>query len=175
MDGRKAGMASVLGASTVDAIYCSVAGLSISFLTSLLEGQRYWLEAAGGIVLMAVGVRIFTARVPINKAYSGTHGVIQAYISTFLLTLANPIPILVFGAAFTVLGIQGWKGEFLSTAAMVAGVFSGSALWSPILVTIVTLFRVEFNPSRMRWLNRLTGSLLAGIGLVAEIGLLFTR
>jgi threonine/homoserine/homoserine lactone efflux protein len=170
MDGRKAGMASVLGASTVDAIYCSVAGLSITFLTSLLHGQRHLLQAAGGIILMAVGFRIFTASVPMDKVYKGTHGVIQAYVSTFLLTLANPMPILVFGAAFTVLGIHGWKGEFLSTAVMVAGVFSGSALWSPILVTIVTVFRPQFNPSRMRWLNRLTGSLIALIGVAAEVG-----
>jgi threonine/homoserine/homoserine lactone efflux protein len=174
MDGRKAGMASVLGASTVDAIYCSLAGLSITFLTSLLQGERHLLQAAGGVVLIAVGIRIFTAPVPVDRVYKGTHGVIQAYVSTFLLTLANPMPILVFGAAFTVLGIHGWKGEFLSTAVMVAGVFSGSALWSPILVTIVTLFHFQFNPGRMRWLNRLTGSLIAGIGLAAEIGLLIT-
>jgi threonine/homoserine/homoserine lactone efflux protein len=170
MDGRKAGMASVLGASTVDAIYCSLAGLSITFLTSLLHGQRHLLQAAGGIILVAVGVRIFTASVPKEKVYRGTNGLIQAYVSTFLLTLANPMPILVFGAAFTVLGIHGWKGEFLSTAVMVAGVFSGSALWSPILVTIVTLFRPQFNPSQMRWLNRLTGSLIALIGVAAEVG-----
>jgi threonine/homoserine/homoserine lactone efflux protein len=174
MDGRRAGMASVLGASTVDAIYCSVAGLSITLLTSLLQGERQLLQAAGGIVLMAVGVRIFTASVPVAKVYKGTDGVIQAFVSTFLLTLANPMPILVFSAAFTVLGIHGWKGETLSTAILVAGVFSGSALWSPILVTFVTLFRPQFNPSRMRWLNRVTGSLIALIGLIAEIGAFIT-
>jgi threonine/homoserine/homoserine lactone efflux protein len=174
MDGRRAGMASVLGASTVDAIYCSVAGLSITLLTSLLQGERQLLQAAGGVVLMAVGIRIFTASVPVAKVYKGPHGVIQAFVSTFLLTLANPMPILVFSAAFTVLGIHGWKGETLSTAILVAGVFSGSALWSPILVTIVTLFRPQFNPSRMRWLNRVTGSLISLIGLIAEIGVFIT-
>ena len=174
MDGRRAGMASVLGASTVDAIYCSVAGLSITLLTSLLQGERQLLQAAGGIVLMAVGIRIFTASVPAAKVYKGTDGVIQAFVSTFLLTLANPMPILVFSAAFTVLGIHGWKGETLSTAILVVGVFSGSALWSPILVTFVTLFGPQFNPTRMRWLNRVTGSLIALIGLTAEIGAFIT-
>jgi threonine/homoserine/homoserine lactone efflux protein len=174
MDGRKAGMASVLGASTVDAIYCSVAGLSIAFLTGLLQGERQLFQAAGGMVLMAVGIRIFMASVPVAKVYKVTDGVVQAFVSTFLLTLANPMPILVFSAAFTVLGIHGWKGESLSTAAMVAGVFAGSALWSPILVTIVTLFRPQFNPSRMRWFSRLTGSLIALIGLIAEIGVFIT-
>jgi len=174
MDGRRAGMASVLGASTVDAIYCSLAGFSITFLTSLLQGQRYLVQAAGGIILMAVGIGIFRARVPADEARKGTGGVIQAFVSTFLLTLANPMPILVFSAAFTVLGIHGWKGESLSTAVMVAGVFAGSALWSPILATIVTLFRPEFNPSRMRWFNRVTGSVIALLGLTAEIGVFIT-
>jgi threonine/homoserine/homoserine lactone efflux protein len=174
MDGRRVGMASVLGASTVDAIYCAVAGLSITFLTSLLQGEKQLVQAAGGLVLMAVGIRIFTASVPVAKVYKRANGMIQAFVSTFLLTLANPMPVLVFSAAFTVLGIHGWKGESLPTATMVAGVFAGSALWSPILVTVVTLFRPQFNPSRMRWFNRVTGSLIALIGLTAEIGAFIT-
>jgi threonine/homoserine/homoserine lactone efflux protein len=165
-------MASVLGASTVDALYCSLAGLSISFLTGLLEGERHLLQAAGGLVLMLVGLKISTSRVPVEMGLERTCGMVQSFASTFLVTLANPMPILVFSAAFTLLGIHGWKGESFSTAVMVAGVFAGSALWSPILVTVVTLFRPQFDPSRTRWFNRVTGSLIALIGLTAEIGLL---
>lgn len=175
MEGRRAGMASVLGASTVDALYCSLAGLSISFLTGLLEGERHLLQAAGGLVLMLVGLRIFTSTVPVERRLKRTRGTIQSFVSTFLLTLANPMPILVFSAAFTLLGIRGWRGESLSTAAMVAGVFAGSALWSPILVTIVTLFRPQFDASRTLWFNRVIGSLIALIGLIAGIWVFVAR
>lgn len=175
MEGRRAGMASVLGASTVDALYCSLAGLSISFLAGLLEGERHLLQAAGGLVLMLVGLRIFTSTVPVERRLKRTRGTIQSFVSTFLVTLANPMPIMVFSASFTLLGIRGWRGESLSTAAMVAGVFAGSALWSPILVTIVTLFRPQFDASWTLWFNRVIGSLIALIGLIAGIWVFVVR
>lgn len=175
MEGRRAGMASVLGASTVDALYCSLAGLSISFLAGLLEGERHLLQAAGGLVLMLVGLRIFTSTVPVERRLKRTRGTIQSFVSTFLVTLANPMPIMVFSASFTLLGIRGWRGESLSTAAMVAGVFAGLALWSPILVTIVTLFRPQFDASWTLWFNRVIGSLIALIGLIAGIWVFVVR
>ena len=71
--------------------------------------------------------------------------------------MANPLPILVFTAAFAALGIQGWSGDFHGTGIFVIGVFCGSAVWAPIMVGIVTAFKPQLDSHRLRWINRLSG------------------
>ena len=40
MDGKVAGVASVLGASVVDALYCAVAGLGVTYISNFLSDER---------------------------------------------------------------------------------------------------------------------------------------
>jgi len=40
MDGKLAGVASVLGASVVDALYCAIAGLGISYIANFLRNEH---------------------------------------------------------------------------------------------------------------------------------------
>jgi threonine/homoserine/homoserine lactone efflux protein len=89
---------------------------------------------------------------------------LSAFTAAFLLMLANPLPILVFTATFTALGIQGWKWDYASTAALVVGVFLGSALWAPILVGLVSVFGDQYTPKHIRLVNRVSGGIIAAVG-----------
>src|SRR5512139_2322421 len=57
--GRAAGVASVLGASAADVLYCALAGFGITLISSFLERQHLWLELSGGLILILLGMRIF--------------------------------------------------------------------------------------------------------------------
>jgi threonine/homoserine/homoserine lactone efflux protein len=54
---------------------------------------------------------------------------------------------------------------------MVCGVFLGSALWWLLLSGAVGFFRRALTPERLRWVNRLSGALLAGLGVLSLFSL----
>jgi threonine/homoserine/homoserine lactone efflux protein len=54
---------------------------------------------------------------------------------------------------------------------MVCGVFFGSALWWLLLSGAVGFFRRALTPARLRWVNRLSGALLVGFGVLSLLSL----
>jgi len=169
MDGKVAGVAAVLGASVVDAIYCAIAGLGVSYISNFLSNERTVLRLAGGLILIAMGIKIFLTP-PTEKTPEATgHGLLASFGSSFFLMLTNPLAILVFTATFSALGIGGWQDAHISTAMLVIGVFLGSALWAPIFVAGVNLFSPQLTPSQLRLANRTAGVLLFGFGVVAGL------
>jgi threonine/homoserine/homoserine lactone efflux protein len=165
-DGKMAGIASVLGASVIDAIYCAIAGLGVSYISNFLTNERTVLRLAGGIILIALGIKIFFTH-PTEKAPEAKgHGLLASFGSSFFLMLTNPLAILVFTATFSALGIGGWQYAYISTGMLVAGVFVGSALWAPIFVAGVSLFSPQLTLSQLQLANRIAGVTLFGFGAV---------
>jgi threonine/homoserine/homoserine lactone efflux protein len=167
MDGKMAGIASVLGASVVDAIYCAIAGFGVSYISNFLTNERTLLRLAGGIILIAMGIKIFFTH-PAEKTPEATgHGFAASFGSSFFLMLTNPLAVLVFTATFSALGIGGWGDAFISTGMLVIGVFAGSSLWGPIFVAGTNLFSPHLTPGQLRLANRIAGLILFGFGIVA--------
>lgn len=164
VDGKLAGIGSVLGASLVDALYCALAGLGISVLASLLRGGHSPIQVAGGLVLILVGILVFFSKPSERNPEAEGHGFLPALASSFLIMLANPMPILVFTATFTGLGIHGWQDAQAPTAALVLGVFLGSAVWAPILVAAVSLFSPQLTLRQLHVANRIAGIILFCFG-----------
>jgi threonine/homoserine/homoserine lactone efflux protein len=88
------------------------------------------------------------------------------YASTVLLTLTNPATILSFAAVFVGLGLATMSGNYLTAAVLVAGVFSGSALWWLLLSSGANLLR-RLTSQRLRGLNRISGLILLTFGIIA--------
>lgn len=165
--GRTTGFVSGLGAATADAIYGSIAGFGLTFISSILISQQVWLRLIGGVFLCYLGLKTFVAR-PAEEAVSAEgRGLIGAYVSTFLLTLTNPMTILSFAVIFAGLGLGSASGNYISAGLLVSGVFIGSALWWLMLSGGVGLLRKRFNLQRLRWVNRISGIIIAGFGLIA--------
>jgi threonine/homoserine/homoserine lactone efflux protein len=169
VEGRLAGMLAVLGASVMDAVYCAIAGLGVTYIANLLTNEHVYLQIAGGIFLVLLGLHLFFSRLSEKAPEAKGHGLLPSFLSSFLLMLANPMPILVFTAILTGLGIRGWRGHYLSTAVVVAGVFIGSAAWGPILASTVSLIKTQISPSLLRLANRITAVVIFGFGAVVCI------
>jgi len=165
LDGRLAGFSAVLGASTVDALYCAIAGLGISFISNFLTNEKTLIRLAGGLILIIVGIKFFFTKPADKTPETKGGGLLGSFFSAALLMLTNPLAIIVFSAAFTALGVHGWKWNYSLTAALVLGVFAGSALWAPLLITLLSLFRFQFNGSQLILINRVAGGILFGFGL----------
>ena len=134
-----------------------------------MEGEA-WLRLIGGAFLIALGDRIFLKHPAEHTPSIRGSGLIGAYASTFFLTLTNPTTILSFAAIFAGLGAGSEIRDHLSAAFLVLGVFLGSALWWLLLSGGVGLFRAKVTTHGLRWINRLSGTIVAMFGLLAILG-----
>lgn len=171
MEGRLAGSLSLLGGSLADAFYCALAGLGIHAVPVFLSHHRAAFQLLGGLILVVIGVHISLSQ-PIHKPVKAQpRGLLGSFTGIFFLVLANPMPMLLFAAIFTALGIRGWGDDSLTTSCLVAGVFMGSAAWAPLMASGMPLFRLDFGIKQFHYLNRLSGTILAVFGIaIAGMG-----
>jgi len=167
-NGRAAGLVSGLGAATADATYGAIAGFGVTFLSVLLVSQQVPIRLLGGAFLLFLGARTFLS-VPLGPRRSPEGSLVRDYFSTFALTLSNPVTIVAFAAIFAGLGVTGQSGSYTAATFLVSGVFAGSAFWWVILSSAVSAFRRAFDLGRMRWVNRISGVVIAGFGVAAVL------
>jgi threonine/homoserine/homoserine lactone efflux protein len=166
------GLAAGLGAATADACYGSVAAFGLTIITSLLVENNLYLHIMGSVFLFYLGYTTFIAKPAEQQINTYNKGWISAYFSTFFLTITNPLTILSFAAIFAGLGIISMKGSYLSSGLLVLGVFLGSSMWWLILSGGVHVLRNKFDYKRLIWVNRLSGILICGFGIISLLGLL---
>ena len=171
-DGRLAGLLSGLGAASADALYGCVAGFGLTVVSNFLISQQNWIRLVGGLFLIFLGIKTLLAKPAGEAAQVQKKGLPGAFVSTFLLTLTNPMTILSFTAVFAGLGLASSVGDFSSAGILVLGVFCGSAAWWLLLSGIVGFVREKFNYKVMIWVNRISGLIIVGFGVVALTSLL---
>jgi threonine/homoserine/homoserine lactone efflux protein len=175
-DGRVVGFVSGLGAATADAAHGCVAAFGLTWVSDLLVEQQAWLRLVGGVFLLYLGIKAFLEK-PAEREAGAARGsrpsmsVAGAYASTLGLTLTNPTTILSFAAIFVGLGLVEASEGYLSAVVLVVGVFSGSALWWLLLSGAVGLFRAKLSVGGLRWVNRISGTVIATFGVLAISGL----
>ncbi len=177
------GWISGLGIATADGLYSCVAGLGLTVIASFLLRQQLWVHLLGGLFLLYLGGKTILTK-PAERAAQtsqttraiGATNFVGAYITTFLLTLTNPLTILSFAAIFAGLGasssgIGGTRGAMVT----ISGVFLGSLLWWCMLTGAVSMLRgspyLAGNSRWWYWLNRISGGIIALFGLLALLNL----
>ncbi len=173
-DGRAAGLISGLGAASADACYGFIAAFGLTFISNILIDQKIWLHVIGGAFLCYLGVRTVLAQ-PVAQSQTTSiesPSLVAAYSSTLFLTLTNPVTILSFAAIFAGLGIASASGDYATAAILVGGVFLGSAAWWLLLSGGISLLRSRIDSRALQWVNRISGVIIAGFGVVAIVSLM---
>jgi threonine/homoserine/homoserine lactone efflux protein len=170
--GRIIGFLSGLGAATADALYGAMAGFGLTVLSNFLIGQQSWLHLIGGGLLCILGTKTFLYKPSERGGSIDGDSLWHAYLSTFFLTLTNPMTIFFFVAVFAGLGVVNASGHYVSAGIMVSGVFIGSAMWWLVLSGFTGILQGLFNVKRLQWLNRISGLIIIGFGLFAFWNLL---
>ncbi|MDJ1171973.1 LysE family translocator [Roseofilum sp. BLCC_M154] len=170
--GRIAGLISGLGAATADGFYGCIAALGLTFISNLLIEHQIGLRLIGGLFLCYLGWQTFRSSPSEQAAKIDGKTLWRAYVSTLFLTLTNPLTILSFAAIFAGLGAGNTYGQGLALL-LVLSVFSGSALWWCVLVTGIGFMKDKITPHRLRWINRISGIILSGFGLLAFWSIIF--
>jgi threonine/homoserine/homoserine lactone efflux protein len=168
LGGWTTGLASGLGVATADGFYAAIAVFGIAALSGALMGGERWLEMAGGVALIVIGLRSLLERPNVQKVQRGTSGsgLAWAYASTFGLTITNPATIISFAALAAALG-AGLNGGFARPAVVVVGVALGSAAWWCLLAALGAVLRARVTPAVARAIGMVSGLAIAGLGALA--------
>jgi threonine/homoserine/homoserine lactone efflux protein len=166
--GANHGFLTGMGAATADSLYALIAGLGLAGIASALIEHQHWLRLTGGLFLLYLGVKTLLSR-PARSARTSDGGqLLSAYLSSFALTVTNPMTILSFVAVFAGLGLGATPGSSLYEGLiLVLGVFLGSAAWWLILSFGTGLLKDRLNERHLLWINRVSGMVVLSFGLHA--------
>ncbi len=168
-EGHLSGMVVGFGAAAADAVYGFVAAFGLTIISETLLSQQIWIRLIGGAFLCYLGVKTFLAKPPETPDQSDGRGYIGSFLSTFFLTLTNPLTIIAFLGVFAGFGLRDGELSVGSASTLIAGVFLGSSLWFFLLSYGITLFRKKINATGLGWVNRTSGLLIIIFGIVAII------
>jgi len=168
--GRWHGVLSGLGAASADAFYGSLAAFGLAALLQHYQWIQTWTQILGGLFIIYLGVRFVLAKEATKEAGDGsaTNSLGKVWVTTFLLTLSNPVTIFAFLGMFAGAGVQGTG----SAIWLVLGIFSGSMLWWLVLAQITHWLGKRMSPKVLLWVNRVAGLALVGFGVWSVVSAL---
>ncbi len=170
--GRLSGLFSGLGAAVADVIFGLILVSGLTLVSDYLLQTHFYLHMIGGAFLLYLGFKTFNAK-PGDITKKTTHKTLfRDFISTFFLTLTSPLTIIAYLAVFTGLGLANLRGDWLNALFLVLGVFIGATFWWFLLSEGVSLFRKKVTQNSMIWINRITGIIIGGFGILAWLYLL---
>lgn len=173
--GYASGVVSGIGASTADIIYAIIAGFSITFISDFLIEQQNIIRIIGGIFLTFIGIKIYFSN-PIKQIRAQrTQGnkFFSDFITSFLITISNPITILAFGLIFSSFNMIESNENSTNISILIASVFAGALIWWLLLITIISLFKSKIRLRNLFWINKVTGVLIVIFALLVIISVFF--
>ncbi len=164
-EGRATGLATGLGAASADAVYGMIAATGLA-VSGVLVSHADLLRVGGGTLIALLGIlslRTFFLNRTSSEVVSTSRGLLAAFLTTFALTLGNPMTILAFVGLIAGLGAA--IDNPLAPYLLVVGVFIGSAAWWLFLVHVALAVKTRLTPAVTRWLDLISGSVLLIWGL----------
>lgn len=171
-NGRLAGLAAGFGAASADAFYGAVTGFGITLISNFLVSQQFLFRSLRGLFLCYLGIKTFVTKPGLlNEGYQNK-GNYSTFLTTFMLTLTNPMTILSFAAIFSGLGLVDPGTNHSSAFLLIMGVFLGSASWWVFLSMFTGSIRSKFNNEAMKWVNMVSGLIILSFGFYALFSLI---
>ena len=172
--GVKSGFSSGLGLALADTILAIVAGIGFSFIISFIQQERLMLGLAAGIVVAAVGVKVYLSN-PVREFRKGNlanKSLWRDFYSVFIMSVTNPYTILIFVAFFSGIKISNNISPEKVPFLLVPGVFVGAMAWWISLSYLVSRVKSKLRLRNIVLINKISGLIITAIGIVILISLL---
>ncbi|MBR9972022.1 LysE family translocator [Magnetospirillum sulfuroxidans] len=169
-DGRLAAFVAGLGAALADTFFGAVVGMGLGAVSQFIEGHTPIMKVVGGLFMLGLGLHTWRAATTSLESEPDADkgpGMVRDFLSTFVITISNPGTILGVVGVFAALGASAQAKGMEDQMSLVAGVFTGSALWWAVLTELTIAVRTRFTPERMRLFNHISGALLMALGTLA--------
>lgn len=163
--GWKSGLAAALGAASADGLYGCLAGAFLHFFSGFLVEHAQILRLAGGVFLLAYGLRSLFIPEKNSPRILGAD-LSSAWISGLMITGSNPVTILTFSAVLVQARMSG------SPAPLATGVLIGSFFWYATLGGTALIFRERLS-SRLPLIRRITAFVFVGTGALILASAIF--
>ena len=148
-----------------------IEGIPVPFF---IDEYRFILQLIGSLIIIGFGVWIFSSN-PVSQPRPDEkyeHSLLTDYVTSFGLTLSNPLILFVLIALFA-------RFDFVTPETtvwvMIAGLVSvliGASLWWNLLTYFVNHFRNKFNIRGLKLINQITAIvivLIGGVGIFVSL------
>ena len=140
------------GGAIGDGIFAVVAALGLTAARHFVEEHEFWFRLPGGLFMLSLSFLIWR-RHPHMEAKDDTTGPIRSVLTTFLLTISNPITVAGFAALFVAFGLT-TGFNYVAASAVVIGVVAGSMIWWGVVVSAVRLLHGHIEDRHLVIFNR---------------------
>lgn len=165
------GVVAGLGAALADTIYGALAGFGVTIFSNFLTTYQFWFQLGGAIFLWYLGSTIFFA-----KPELGNEGIpnslIRVFLTTFALTLTNPMTMVCFAGVYAGLGICTTEFSLVPALILTLGVLIGSSTWWLMLSVGVSFWGRRVSTGGFPWFNRISGGIILLFALIATFSVL---
>ncbi len=175
--GQKSGIATGLGATASDLIYALITLFFLSFILSFIKTHALVIELAVSVIIALFGVYIFRSNPnaqPKPKDRQDT-SLFFDFISSFGLTFSNPLIIFVLIALFARLEFVSIEDSVLKQLVGLVFILFGAGFWWFTLTYIVGHFQKKITRKGLKFVNRLSGTIIILIGALGFFGALINH
>jgi threonine/homoserine/homoserine lactone efflux protein len=174
--GILSGLFSGMGLAMADTILAIFAGLGFTFVISFFQDEKLIVGFIAGIVIIAVGIRIFTTNMvkEFRRRDKGNKTLLRDFLSVLVLSLSNPFTIFVFVAFFSGINLSSEIRPQLIPFLFIPGVFIGTLSWWFGLSMLVSRFKKKIKLRGIIKVNQVAGIAIMVIGIVVLVGLFTT-
>lgn len=178
-NGRKDGLLTGLGAALSDTFYSIMSYMSIGIVLAFMENHSASITLLGSLLLFGVGYYLYVS-VPHEMKdeeeaqINAMHG-FKKVVSSFLITLSNPLIIFFFLSLFSRFNFVNSDDEFDLLIFILSNfsVFLGCMIWWYILTYWVAKLRNRLQWKYIRGFNRLLALIIVGIAIIGVISSVF--
>lgn len=154
-----------LGAVLADVLIAGIAAYGIQSIAHLILDYAKFLQIAGGLFLVVLGIRTARTHFAPSDLATGPHS--ARFGLTFSLSVTNPGLVLGYLAIFSSLSATLALGASpFRPAIVLIGIAMGGALWWLLLSFFIGRLKNRFGPSTLDRINRWSGILVAAFGFL---------
>lgn len=174
--GRAHGISTALGAAMSDLLYALLAVFSMSIVIEFIQTHQFILQVIGTIVVFLFGLYTYASNPvkKLKKMQNENKNYIQDFLTSFGLTITNPLVIFLFIALFAKFSYITDETTFVGSLLGILFIMLGACFWWSFLVGIVNYFRGRFNLRGLYVINRGTGIVLMLLAVISAGNFLYS-
>lgn len=163
-----------LGAASADILYGIIAVFSLTVTSSIIMEYNTLLRSIAGIFLCYLGIYIFKSKISKKSNLGWAHGVIASAISSFFLTLSNPLTLLGFALSFAALNIHPQTTNVMEGSMLLSGVYIGALGWWTLISFVAHSLRTKITMDFVQKINAICGVIILAFGILTILSLFNT-
>ncbi len=166
--GRKFGFFTGLGATASDLVYTMITLFFLSFIIQTIEQYKFIIQLTGTLIIFLFGLYIFKSNPSTQPILNEPkkESILGDFITSFFLTLSNPLIVFVIIALFARFEFINIKTTLTHSLIGILSILGGAIFWWGTLTYLVGKFKRKLNMRGLKIINQLTGSIIMLIGIV---------